>query len=266
LAKKIHKATRNDKAFIHINISSFSQSLMESELFGHIKGAFTGAISDKPGAILAAQDGTLFIDEIDSLPLELQTKLLIFLDEKKFRPVGSHKEINIKCRLIFASGQKLESLLKKNIMRKDFYFRLNSGLKIRLPSLREDENLMANICDQFAYENKVLIEPKLIEFYQTLPWPGNIRQLRSLLRKKMLMSHHSRLAFDKCDEALMQESTNLMDLNESIEREITMDELKYHYVHKLLLKYNYNKSAVAKVLGITTRSITNIYNRELKKQ
>jgi DNA-binding NtrC family response regulator len=266
LAKKIHKYANSEKSFVHINISSYAPSIIESELFGHVKGAFTGAISDKKGAFLEAQDGTLFIDEIDSLPRDIQTKLLIFLDEKKFRPVGAHKDIQIDCRLIFASGQKLENLLAKKLLRKDFYFRLNSGVKIKLPSLREDEKLLESICEDFAYENKVFIDPKLIDFYKSLPWPGNIRQLRSLLNKKCLLANNSRLEFDFCDERLMQESANLMDLNESFEKEVSMHELKYHYVKRLLLKYNNNKTAVARVLGITPRSISNICKSEVTKQ
>lgn len=266
LAKKIHKKANSTRHFVHINISSYSPNLIESELFGHVKGAFTGAVSTKKGAFLEAQDGTLFIDEIDSLPFDLQTKLLIFLDEKKIRPVGGYRDIKVNCRLIFASGQKLESLLHKSIMRKDFYFRLNSGLKIRLPSLREDEKLVEIVCEQFAYENKIFIDPKLVEFYKTLPWPGNIRQLKSLLNKKMLLTNNSRLVFDTCDEKLMQESTNLIDLNESFEKEVSMSELKLQYVKKLLLKYNNNKTAVSKVLGITPRSINNICKLEIKRQ
>jgi len=263
LAKEIHRTSKENKNFVHLNLSSFSKNLIESELFGHVKGAFTGAVTDKEGAFKQAKGGTLFIDEIDSLPIELQTKLLIFLDEKKFRPVGASRDMSVECRLIFASGSRLDLLVKKGLMRKDFYYRLASGFKMELPALRSDEELIQKHCEKFASRAKVYLEPSLIEFYKTLPWPGNYRQLNNLLEKKQLLSNNGKLSFDHCDEMLMIESTNLIDINEHVDKEVSMEELKFHYVQKLLLKYNYNKSAVSKILGITARSVKNIYEKKL---
>ena len=136
LAKIIHEKSGRIGSFVHINISSYSEALVESEIFGHAKGAFTGAIKEKKGALEQANYGTLFIDEIDSLSLDLQTKLLLFLDHKKYRRVGESKERQVDVRLIFASGKILKNCVQKERMRKDFYFRISSGFKIQLPSLK----------------------------------------------------------------------------------------------------------------------------------
>lgn len=255
LAKKIHNLTKPDKPFVHINLSSYSEKLIESELFGHVKGAFTGANSEKIGAFEQAREGTLFIDEIDSLPLELQTKLLIFLDEKKLRKVGGTRDHKVNCRMIFASGQKLQDLVVANKMRKDFYFRLASGMTIKLKSLRDNPIQIQQFCEDFELNNKVHIPQSLIEFYQTLPWPGNLRQLKSHLDKKCIVSASTKFLFDELDERLMEQSTDLFDINETLEKELTMNELKTNYVRGLLVKYKNNKSAVAKVLEISPRSV-----------
>ncbi len=127
LAKRIHEQSQQNGRFVHLNLASFSTSLIESELFGHIKGAFTGAVRDKSGAFVEANQGTLFLDEIDSLPLSLQTKLLLFLDDGFVRPVGSTHSRKVKTRIIAASGSSLKNKVQTGFMRADFYHRLASG-------------------------------------------------------------------------------------------------------------------------------------------
>ena len=138
LARKVHEKSGRLGEFVAINLSSFNPQLIESELFGHKKGSFTGAIHDKTGAFSMAKNGTLFLDEIDSLPLDLQTKLLTFIDNKKFRRVGDTKEESINTRLIFASGRPLEQLVEQGSFRKDLFFRLKSGHSVEMASLRND--------------------------------------------------------------------------------------------------------------------------------
>tara|TARA_B100001971_G_C18268000_1_gene596043 strand:+ start:38912 stop:40222 length:1311 start_codon:yes stop_codon:yes gene_type:complete len=258
LAKKIHARSMEGKPFVHINLSSFSEKLIESELFGHMKGSFTGAIAEKIGAFEQANGGTLFIDEIDSLPIELQAKLLIFLDEKKIRKVGGVKDLKVNCRLIFASGKNLRQLVANSQMRRDFYYRIISGAIIKLPTLRDNVQKIQSFCEEFEVENKVHMNQDLIDFYKSLPWPGNYRQLKSHLNKKRVIATGSKLLFDEMDEKLVQESSDLFDVNEYYQKDMSLDELKYHYVHNLLVKYKNNKSAVAKVLGITPRSVNTI--------
>jgi len=150
LAKEIHDRSEVVGKFVHLNLSAFSPALIESELFGHMKGAFTGAQRDKTGALISAHGGTLFLDEIDSLSKELQTKLLLFLDNGIVRPVGGNVERKVETRLIFASGTNLSSRVKMQDVRADFYHRLCSGIKVNLPSLREDKDKIAEVINSFA--------------------------------------------------------------------------------------------------------------------
>ena len=212
LAKKIHEQSERNGDFVHLNLSSFSHSLIESEIFGHIKGAFTGAILEKKGAIRSAHLGTLFLDEIDSLPIELQTKLLLFLDSKEVRPVGSDRIFKSDVRLIFASGRELQKLVKAGTMRKDFYFRLSSGKKISLKPLRENQKLIETFCLDFAMINHVGISEKLINFYKKYSWPGNIRQLKGHLEKKLLILSTKKITLDHDDWDLLESFQVLEDI------------------------------------------------------
>lgn len=262
LAKKIHALSRPDKPFVHLNISSFSKNLLESELFGHVKGAFTGALCDKEGAFREARNGTLFLDEIDSLPAETQTKLLIFLDEFKIRPVGSAIERSVSCRLICASGSNLKDLVKKGAMRRDFYYRIASGLGVDLPSLRYNGELVERLCQSFCLDNKVSMTPNLLDFYKTLPWPGNIRQLYGHLKKKVVYANSSKLSYDKFDERLAAESSDLSALSFKDEESVcTLEDVKREYVKAMYFKCNQNAAATAKRLDISPRTVKNMLEK-----
>lgn len=214
LAKRIHELSKCRGEFVHLNLSALSANLLESELFGHVKGAFTGAIGDKKGAFCQSQHGTLFLDEIDSLPLEIQTKLLVFLDHKKIRAVGDSRDKVIHNRLIFASGKKLKKLVEAGLMRKDFYYRISSSMEIELNSLKDDPQKIQSICTQYALGHSIVISNRLIEFYSTLPWPGNIRQLIEHLNKKRKLSVSRKIEFDKYDEGLIENGFALKEIND----------------------------------------------------
>ncbi|MEX0798667.1 MAG: sigma 54-interacting transcriptional regulator [Bacteriovoracaceae bacterium] len=262
LAKKIHNLSRPETPFIHLNLAAFSKNLLESELFGHVKGAFTGALNDKPGAFREARNGTLFLDEIDSLPWEIQTKLLVFLDEFKVRSVGGGIDHAVSCRLVCAAGGDLKTLVKKGKMRKDFYYRIASGLEVKLPSLRYNEELVEKLCARFCLDYKVLMVPNLVDFYKTLPWPGNIRQLYGHLKKKVVCANSLKLVYDKLDEKLARESSDLSSLSfmES-ESDRALSDVKYEYVKSMYFKCGQNAVAAAKKLAITPRSVRNILGK-----
>ena len=266
LAKKIHELSRSSRPFVHLNLSAFSSNLLESELFGHVKGAFTGAVSDKQGAFREARNGTLFLDEIDSLPMEVQTKLLIFLDEFKIRPVGSNIEREVNCRLVCASGSDLKTLVKKGRVRKDFYYRIASGLRIDLPSMRYNDDLVEKLCQRFCLDNKVTMAPNLIDFYKTLPWPGNIRQLYGHLKKKTVYSGGQKLVYDKFDEDLAVESSDLAritfkDSQDMEESDWTLEDMKREYVKSMYFRCGQNAAVAAKRLAISPKSVKNIMER-----
>ncbi len=256
LAKKIHEKSGRAGQFVAVNLSSFNPQLIESELFGHKKGSFTGAFSDKNGALSEAAGGTLFIDEIDSLPLDLQTKLLTFLDNKKFRKVGDTKEIQIQARLIFASGRTLESLIQRGEFRRDFYFRLKSGHTIELLPLRNDHQKIRSALQFYALSNQVSLSQRLSDFYETLAWPGNLRQLFGHLDKKKVLSRSIKLDFDLLDEELLLQSSDLMDLSPT--ELIPMEEFKQDYVKKAYSYCEGNLSLTARKLRVSEKTIKSI--------
>jgi transcriptional regulator of acetoin/glycerol metabolism len=253
LAKKIHEKSGRNGRFMSINLSSYNPSLIESELFGHKKGAFTGAISDKVGALVQSEGGTLFLDEIDSLPLDVQTKLLTFLDSNKFRRVGDTREFSLNTRLIFASGRPLEMLVQQGLFRKDFYFRLKSGQTIELQSLRSDVKRIKKACQFFALKNNLSFSQRLLDFYETLAWPGNLRQLLGHLEKKKILSRSRKLDFDHLDEELLLQSSDLMSLALPTEL-VSLQNLKEEYVKKALAQCHGNIALAARKIGITEKT------------
>ncbi len=257
LARKIHEKSGRIGEFVAVNLSSFNSQLIESELFGHKKGAFTGAVQEKWGAFRAAENGTLFLDEIDSLPMDLQTKLLTFLDNNKFRRVGETKESSINARLIFASGKPLEALVQQGSFRRDFYFRLKSGHTIDLGSLRNDVFKIRDACQYYSLKNDIVLSRRLTEFYETLAWPGNLRQLFGHLDKKKILSRSIKLDFDKLDEELLLQSSDLMSLAGTAEL-ISMKEFKEDYVKKAVNLCEGNISLTAKKLHVTEKTIKTI--------
>lgn len=259
LALKIHEKSGRPGSFVHVNLSSFNPQLIESELFGHKKGSFTGAIKDKLGAFQTAENGTLFLDEIDSLPLDLQTKLLTFIDNNKFRRVGDTRESLIKTRLIFASGRPLEQLVQDGRFRKDFYFRLKSGHTIALQSLRNDINRIREACQYYSLKHGVTLSTRLGEFYETLAWPGNLRQLFGHLEKKRVLGRSLKLDFDQLDEELLLQSSDLTALSAPMDI-IPMKDLKSDYVKRAMSVCDGNVAMVARKLLVTEKTIRGILN------
>lgn len=257
LAKKIHEASGLNGNFVHINLSAYSSNLIESEIFGHVKGAFTGAVNDKKGAILEANKGTLFLDEIDSVSLEIQTKLLLFLESKEFRPVGSERVIKCNTRIIFASGSKLKKLVEEKRMRKDFYFRINQGVCLELKPLRLDTARIRDLCIEFQEKEESIISNELLDYYSSLNWPGNIRQLNSHLKKKKILSNGKRLILDKTDDELISDEN--IDLIQS--NYLTLHEIKYNYCLKIFVENNKNFKTASDVLDISQNTLRAIINR-----
>jgi transcriptional regulator of acetoin/glycerol metabolism len=262
LALKIHEQSGKQGRFVHLNISSFAHNIIESELFGHVRGAFTGAMNDKKGALKEAEGGTLFIDEIDSLPIEIQTKLLIFLDSYRFRPVGSSIEQKARTRLIFSSGQDLLSMVMKKSMRKDFYFRISCGEVIKLDSLRDRPELIEKYCQLFSIENCVSLNPKLIDFYKSLPWPGNYRQLKGHLCKKKVLGSSTKLSFDSADEKLIQNSSDLCELHKGLDIQ-SLQSIKVAYAKRVYYQAGCNYTLAAAKLEISAKSLKTLIRDKL---
>ncbi|HHH45445.1 MAG TPA: AAA family ATPase [Thiotrichales bacterium] len=195
LARLLHKkSTRADKPLIEVNCAAIPESLLESELFGHVKGAFTGAISNRPGRLQAANGGTLFLDEISEIPLHLQPKLLKALEEQKFHPVGSDETVEVDIRIIAASNRNLREMVDQGTFRADLYYRL-AVISIDIPPLRERPGdiplLIRHMCDtlvQRGYPSGLDCEQEAMAMMLDYPWPGNVRELSNAVEHAMILA------------------------------------------------------------------------------
>ena len=253
LARNLHDASFRNGPFVHINISSYASTLIESELFGHI----TGAVNNKMGAFAEANRGTLFIDEIDSLPLGIQTKLLLFLDNKKIRPVGAERDQQLDVRLIFSSGKELKDLVKSGLMRSDFYYRLITGGRVKMPALRNQTKLITEILNEFEEDHGLYITPQLKSFYRSYSWPGNIRQLLGHLIQKKVLSGGGKMDHCSLDDEL---SLNIieeaaLDTSSEIKK---LEEVKSLYVMKIYNKFGNNIKKSAKLLGVSPNTVRSV--------
>ncbi len=254
LANRLHENSGVVGEFVHINISALNENLVESELFGHVKGAFTGASYTKDGVIKRARHGTLFIDEVDSLTKEMQIKLLLFLDGKKFRAVGSDQEESIQTRIIFAAGRNLRTLVREGEIRSDFYYRISSGHRVKIPALRECEQSLKYYLQIYELNNEVTLSKKLREFYLKLKWPGNIRQLFGHLERKQFSSSKKYLCIDESDLELLNE-----DLDLQIEHNlISLRHVKENYIQRAFYQCNEDISMTAKTLKISYNTVKKV--------
>ncbi|MFA6236688.1 MAG: sigma 54-interacting transcriptional regulator [Bacteriovorax sp.] len=262
LARMVHEESGRNGRFIHLNLSSFVPGLIESELFGHVKGAFTGAVVEKRGAILEANRGTLFLDEIDSLSLELQTKLLLFLDNHEVRPVGGSTTQKADVRLIFASGTRLVKLVDQLKMRRDFYYRLTSGVVLTLTSLRDQPQKIRELSLEFEKQNCIIISEALLEYYQQCPWPGNIRQLNSHLQKKKILSNGKKIILDTTDHDLLNDKARASGFETHQLK--TLEEIKMDYCLNVYMKADKNYLKASKILDISPNTLKSLLNNRNK--
>ena len=265
VAHRIHQLSkRNDKPFIAVDCGSIPKELAASEFFGHVKGSFTGALTDKTGAFVAANGGTIFLDEIGNLSYEVQIQLLRALQERKIRPVGSNKEITVDVRLVSATNEDLEQAIEKGAFRQDLYHRINE-FTLRMPELkdrREDILLFANFfLDQANRElDKQLIgfddaaSKALLEYH----WPGNLRQMKNAVRRATLLAQDQLIT--------LKELTELQQITHShVGLPLRNEETEKHQIIEALRQTGNNKSRAAQLLGIDRKTLYNklkLYNIE----
>jgi DNA-binding NtrC family response regulator len=200
VARALHDhSSRRDKPFIKVNCAAIPKELIESELFGYERGAFTGAVSSKPGRFELANGGTLFLDEIGEIPVEMQVKLLRALQESEFERVGGIKTIHVDVRLVAATNRDLKKLIQHQVFREDLFYRLNV-VSIRLPALRERTGDIALLVEHFlAKFNERLkkavagVDPDAMDLLTTYAWPGNIRELENVMERSVLFCDAQRL-------------------------------------------------------------------------
>lgn len=261
LAKGIHfNSKRKDKPFIIVNCGAIPENLLESELFGHKKGSFTGAIYDKKGKFEEANGGSLFLDEIAEIPPILQVKLLRVLQDKAIDKIGENKPINVDIRIISATNKKLEDLVKKKIFREDLYYRLNV-IPIHIPPLRdrkEDIPILANYFLEKANKKtgkNVKINKEVLITFSKYSWPGNIRELANLIERLVVFSTKNEVTIEDLPENLFSSYDLTNSFLEIPESGINLKELEKKLIIKALEKNNWNQSKAAKFLGITRNTL-----------
>lgn len=216
LARAIHDwSRRSDKPFAVISCPTLSPELLESELFGHVKGAFTGAVSDNPGRIAACEGGTLFLDEIGDLPLNIQPKLLRFLQEKEFERIGDHRTLRADVRIISATNTDLEKVVKEGRFREDLYYRLNV-IEITLPPLSERPDDVQELAERmlafFGAQNHKLIHgftPEAMNTLRSYKWPGNIRELRNVIERAAILCQGDTVGVEHLPDAVSPQKASL---------------------------------------------------------
>ncbi|MFT2796436.1 two-component system response regulator GlrR [Serratia sp. N21D137] len=250
LAQAIHAASpRAKKAFIAINCGALPEQLLESELFGHAKGAFTGAVSSREGLFQAAEGGTLFLDEIGDMPLSLQVKLLRVLQERKVRPLGSNRDLDIDVRIISATHRDLPKAMVKNEFREDLYYRLNV-VNLKIPALNEraeDIPLLANhLLRASALRHKPFVRSfssDAMKRLMTASWPGNVRQLVNVIEQCVALTTAPVISEALVEQALEGENTALPTFVEA------RNQFELHYLRKLLQITKGNVTQAARMAG-----------------
>ena len=257
LARAIHNASpRHDQPFVAINCSAMAENLLESELFGHEKGAFTGATRSHKGLFQAAEGGTLLLDEIGDMPMRLQVKLLRVLQENQVRPVGSTEAIDVDVRVISATHRDLQALMTHGNFREDLYYRLNV-VNIRIPTLdqrREDIPLLvAHFLTQIAREagqERKVYAPEAVEMLVTAEWPGNIRQLYNVVRQNVALSRSPVISAELVQQSLGEHAGKLLSFSDA------RDEFTRNYLSQILQITMGNVSQAAR---LAKRNRTDFY-------
>lgn len=264
IARAIHHGSpRRDKPFVKINCTAIPEPLMESELFGYEKGAFTGANTSKPGKFEQADTGTVFLDEIGDVPMPVQVKLLRILQERELERLGSNKTREVDVRIIAATNVDLKEALKQGTFREDLFYRLNVMPILILP-LRERREDIADLAERFlrkAAQTHGLpvdsISPEAMELLKSYPWPGNVRQLENVMERSVLLCSGARLEVSdiKLDSLTQRAATPMGGAIPFVPEGMTLDEFEQSILREALRRAGGNKSQAARMLGLTRNAL-----------
>ena len=257
IAEAVHRnSPRAKKPFVKVNLGGISQSLFESEMFGHKKGAFTDASSDRVGRFEMADKGTIFLDELGELDLSCQVKLLRVLQEQTFEVLGDSRPRKVDIRVVSATNANLQEMVKERSFREDLFYRVNL-ITVHLPALRERREdiplLVRHFADMQCEANgrpKVDFTPEAIRFLQNLPYPGNIRELKNLVERTLLVCGKDTLDANDFKGQVVMPEVKATDSND-----MTLDESERQQILRTLEKYDNNLTQVATVLGVTRQAL-----------
>jgi two-component system response regulator HydG len=269
VARAIHAAgERASGPFVAINCAAMPAQLLESELFGHEKGAFTDARTAKPGLFVAAKGGTIFLDEVGELPIEVQPKLLRALQEHTVRPVGATVEVAFDARLICATNRNLETMVEAHTFREDLYFRINV-LSVELPPLRTRGGdvlvLASHFLDRIAARARKRIlgfSPEAAQKLIAYAWPGNVRELENCIERAVALASFDQIAVSDLPEKVRSfEATQIVLSSDDPSTFVTLEELERRYVARVLEGVNGNKAAASRILGIERKTLYRMLER-----
>jgi len=254
LARHIHELSpRKDGPFVEVACTTLSEHLLESELFGHVRGAFTGAIKDKPGRLEAAEGGTVFLDEIGDLTPELQSKLLRFLQDRTFERVGGSETLSIDARIIAATNQHLEDAVKEKRFREDLYYRLNV-IEICIPPLRERPGEIVPLAEHFVEQASLIhhkpgltLTPEARAALAAYSWPGNVRELRNVIERAVILSRGVQIALPDFPDKIVAEPRRA-------DTGLTLEELERRHIG-IVLEQAVTLEEAAEMLGINVATL-----------
>lgn len=265
IARTIHELSpRADGPFVAVDCGALSKELAGSELFGHVRGSFTGAVTDKMGQFEAAHKGTIFLDEVGNLSYDVQVKLLRAIQERVVQPIGSNKNVRVDVRILTATNDDLAESVKQGDFREDLYHRLNE-FKLKVPALREREKDIYEFLDFFREEanrelqrNVKSFDPEVMKIFETYDWPGNLREMKNVVKRSVLLSPEDQITL----KALPVEMIESMREMENKEKTAGVYDLKAlqevqerQMILKTLQEVRYNKSKAARILNIDRKTL-----------
>ena len=257
VAHFIHqKSPRKDSPFVYINCATLSDTLLESDLFGHEKGSFTGAYKQKIGRVELANRGTLFLDEIGELPLNLQAKILHFIEYGEFQRLGGNKTLNGDTRILSATNRKLEKLVKEGKFREDLYFRINV-IQIEIPPLRERIDEIPVLIDFFLEKFKLELGKKVCRIQDSVrknlesySWPGNVRELQNAIERAMVLCQSNQLTIKDFPFLQVPVTLNVDDMYRPRPLSDAINDFKKNFISTVLKNSNNNQTRCAEILSV----------------
>jgi DNA-binding NtrC family response regulator len=272
VARKLHeRSPRRGERFVPVNVSAIPEGLLESELFGHVRGAFTGALTTRRGLFDEAHRGTLFLDEIGDLSLPLQAKLLRVIQEHHIKPVGGNEEHEVDVRLVCATHQDLEEMVRSGALREDLYYRLNV-VSIVLPPLRERREDIPLLVRHFLRKYEMgtgLMAPALSQaasrMLEAYAWPGNVRELENVVERAVLLSTHGVITPDALPRRLHGTQPAAPDAAEVPSGLASLDSVIEEHIRRVLEQAGGNRTRAAQILGISRRTLHRMDERQRRR-
>lgn len=273
VANAIHNSSRRaDGPMVVVNCGAIPEALLESELFGHAKGAFTGAHVAKIGRVALAQGGTLFLDEVGELPLSLQVKLLRLLQQHDYSPVGDSRTIHADVRIVAATNMDLEQAVAQGMFRKDLYYRLNV-IHIRVPSLRDRPDDVSDLVDYFLKtqisrtgRDGVRISPRAVELLRSWTWPGNVRELENTIERAVILAPTDTIEPDDLPSnirGLSSERTEASQLPDGgMDLRRAVESYENDLIRQALERTGWNKNRAARLLGLNRTTLVEMLKRK----